>query len=143
MSTGMKARSTPAADRVKASSNRPRLYNAIKLEENSVYMRYSMLILGAVCACALQAQPKGEPRSTWSPTSSNLYNRIKNNITAAADEMPDEGYTFQPTAGRAEFGGWVAHVADRAGQQLRSRHRQCRSNSAPDPRRPRPIWSRR
>lgn len=79
-------------------------------------MRYSMLILGAVCACGffqgtIQAQPTGGPATLESDVKQS-YNQIKNNITRAAEEMPDEGYTFQPTPEERNFGGWVAHVAD-------------------------------
>lgn len=74
-------------------------------------MRYSMLILGALFALALQAQPKGGPATLESDVKQS-YNGIKNNITRAAEEMPDEGYAFQPTPEERNFGGWVAHVAD-------------------------------
>ncbi len=74
-------------------------------------MRYSLLILGTLCACALQAQPKGGPATLESDVK-QAYNGIKNNITRAAEEMPEAGYSFQPTPEERNFGGWVAHVAD-------------------------------
>jgi uncharacterized damage-inducible protein DinB len=40
------------------------------------------------------------------------YNAIKSNLLKAADKMPEEGYSFQPTKEERNFGGWVAHVAD-------------------------------
>jgi uncharacterized damage-inducible protein DinB len=40
------------------------------------------------------------------------YNNIKNNLTLAAEKMPEDGYSFQPTKEERTFGGWVAHVAD-------------------------------
>ena len=40
------------------------------------------------------------------------YATIKDQITKAADKMPEDGYAFQPTAPERNFGGWVAHVAD-------------------------------
>ena len=40
------------------------------------------------------------------------YNQLKNLLTRAADAMPEDGYSFQPTAPERNFGGWVAHVAD-------------------------------
>lgn len=40
------------------------------------------------------------------------YNQLKNLLTRAAEAMPEDGYSFQPTAPERNFGGWVAHVAD-------------------------------
>jgi hypothetical protein len=40
------------------------------------------------------------------------YAQIKNNITQAADQMPDAGYGSMPTGEPRSFGGWVGHVAD-------------------------------
>jgi hypothetical protein len=40
------------------------------------------------------------------------YNQIKNNITAAADQMPESGYGFMPDGEPRSFAGWVGHVAD-------------------------------
>jgi DinB superfamily len=40
------------------------------------------------------------------------YNTIKNNLTLAAEKMPEDGYGYQPTKEERNFGGWVAHVAD-------------------------------
>ena len=37
---------------------------------------------------------------------------IKNNILAAAEAMPEDGYSFKPTPDVRAFGGWVGHVAD-------------------------------
>jgi len=65
----------------------------------------------AVAACALYAQPKGGP-ATVAGDVKQSYNGIKNLLLAAAEEMPDSGYSFQPTPEERTFGGWVAHVAD-------------------------------
>jgi hypothetical protein len=76
-------------------------------------MKNSILILGAACACVMYAQPKGGgPPATMLTDVKGSYTQIKNNITRAAEEMPDEGYAFQPTPEERNFGGWVAHVAD-------------------------------
>lgn len=40
------------------------------------------------------------------------YNQLKGLLTRAAEEMPEEGYSFKPTEAERNFGGWVAHVAD-------------------------------
>lgn len=39
------------------------------------------------------------------------YNSVKTNLLAAADAMPDDGYTYIPANGERNFGGWVGHVA--------------------------------
>lgn len=43
---------------------------------------------------------------------SRAYNNIKNNLTKAAEAMPEDAYGFQPTREERNFGAWVAHVAD-------------------------------
>ena len=40
------------------------------------------------------------------------YTQMKGLITRAAEAMPDDSYSFQPTPPERTFGGWVAHVAD-------------------------------
>jgi|SRR5215472_6156451 hypothetical protein len=42
----------------------------------------------------------------------NSYNGVKRNILEAAEEMPEDGYSFTPGPGSRSFGGWVGHVAD-------------------------------
>jgi len=37
---------------------------------------------------------------------------IKNNIQAAAEAMPEDGYALKPTPDVRTFAGWVGHVAD-------------------------------
>jgi len=76
-------------------------------------MKYSMLILGAACVCALQAQPKGggAPLDLVGDLKQN-YTAGKTKILAAADQMPEAGYAFQPVPEERNFGQWVAHVAD-------------------------------
>ena len=39
------------------------------------------------------------------------YTGVKTNLMAAANAMPDDGYTFIPSNGERNFGGWVGHVA--------------------------------
>jgi hypothetical protein len=72
--------------------------------------RFAIVAL-AVSACALYAQPKGGPRTQVDDLKQS-YNQIKNLLTRAADDMPEAGYSFQPTPEERGFGGWVAHVAD-------------------------------
>src|ERR1700680_1721207 len=73
--------------------------------------RYSMLIASAALVFSLQAQPKAAPVDLVGDLKQS-YDQIKNDITRAAEEMPDAGYSFQPTKEERNFGGWVAHVAD-------------------------------
>ncbi|MBV8842947.1 MAG: DinB family protein [Bryobacterales bacterium] len=73
--------------------------------------RCALAALAAISACVLFAQPKGGPR-TMADDLKQSYNQMKNLLTRAADEMPDTGYSFQPTPEERNFGGWVAHVAD-------------------------------
>jgi len=40
------------------------------------------------------------------------YKAIKDNLMKAADKMPEEGYSLQPSKEERNFGGWVGHVAD-------------------------------
>lgn len=40
------------------------------------------------------------------------YNQLKTLLARAADAMPEDGYSFQPTQPERNYGGWVAHVAD-------------------------------
>ena len=98
----MKVRLTPVADRVKGSKN----------------MRYSMLVFVAIFAVAgaafVQAQPKGggAPLDLVGDLVSKNHTAGKTKILAAADEMPEAGYGFQPVPEERNFGQWVAHVAD-------------------------------
>jgi uncharacterized damage-inducible protein DinB len=40
------------------------------------------------------------------------FDRVKANILKAAEEMPDDNYSFQPTPDIRTFGQLVAHIAD-------------------------------
>src|SRR5256714_15555374 len=79
-------------------------------------MRIShMLIESATLAATLAAQPKGAPADFAQDLQQN-YTAGKTKILAAADQMPEAGFTFQPTPEERSFGAWVAHVADLQGQ---------------------------
>ncbi len=60
----------------------------------------------AIGGLALQAQP--------SPSAElkQAYNRIKNNLTKAAEKMPEEQYGFKATPDIRTFGALIAHIAD-------------------------------
>ena len=70
-------------------------------------------MLAVAGACLVQAQPKGggAPLDLVGDLKAN-YTGGKTKILAAADEMPDAGYAFQPTPDVRTFGQWVGHVAD-------------------------------
>ena len=71
----------------------------------------NLLIASAALALTVSAQPKGAPADFAQDLNQN-YTAGKTKIVAAANEMPDAGYTFQPTPEERNFGAWVAHVAD-------------------------------
>ncbi len=72
--------------------------------------RYSNLILAAAFmgCCSLYAQTMG----SWVSEPRQAYDRVRDNITKAAEEMPEEDYNFQPMPDMRTFGKLVAHIAD-------------------------------
>ncbi len=69
------------------------------------------LLLAVVFASGLYAQGRGGPVSMAADLNQK-YNAIKRNLTQAAEDMPEDGYSLQPSKEERTFGGWVAHVAD-------------------------------
>lgn len=69
------------------------------------------LLLAVTLTIGLYAQGRGGPVSMSADLNAK-YNAIKNNITKAAEEMPEDGYSLQPSKEERNFGAWVAHVAD-------------------------------
>ena len=63
--------------------------------------------LFAVAAC-LQAQTP----DAMVQDLQRSWQGIKNNIQAAAEAMPEDGYAFKPTPDVRSFAGWVGHAAD-------------------------------
>jgi len=68
--------------------------------------RSTLLLLAAVCA--LEAQTTN-PLIT---EGKQVYTSIKNNLTKAAEKMPEDQYSFQPVPEIRTFGALVAHIAD-------------------------------
>jgi hypothetical protein len=69
------------------------------------------LLLAVTLTAGLYAQGRGGPVSM--PADINQkYNQIKNNLTKAAEDMAEDGYSLQPSKDERNFGAWVAHVAD-------------------------------
>ena len=71
-------------------------------------MRYSMLILALTATGAVYAQDAAASVAAIQ----RQYAQTKQKLTAAADEMPADGYTLVPGEGSRTFAGAVGHVAD-------------------------------
>jgi hypothetical protein len=69
------------------------------------------ILLAVTLTAGLYAQGRGGPVSMTQDIQQK-YNQIKNNLTKAADAMPEDGYSLQPSKEERNFGAWVAHVAD-------------------------------
>jgi len=69
------------------------------------------LSLSIICACGLLARGRGGP-VTLSADLNRQYNAIKTNLTKAAEAMPEDAYSLQPSKEERNFGAWIAHVAD-------------------------------
>jgi len=72
--------------------------------------RKLIVILTAALAnvCQLPAQ-KADP---FSAEIKQMYEHLKNNVTRVAEKMPEENYSFKPTAETRTFAQIVGHVAD-------------------------------
>jgi len=70
-----------------------------------------IVFAAVISAVSLLAQGRGGPVS-MSADLNQKYNAIKNNITKAAEAMPEDAYSFEPSKEERNFGAWVAHVAD-------------------------------
>ena len=71
---------------------------------------YSRLVLAATfttCVC-LYAQSA----STVVDEARHAYDHVKDNILKAAEEMPEQDYSFQPTPDIRTFGQLVGHIAE-------------------------------
>ena len=71
--------------------------------------RHLMLLLvsATIGASGLFAQSISHPAEA-----KRLYSRIKNNVMAAAEKMPEDNYGFKASPEVRPFGQLVAHVAD-------------------------------
>ena len=77
-------------------------------------MRHSSIpMLLAVCAAGLQAQNM----ASHIAESRVSYTTIKTNLTAMAEAMPADAYSFQPTPEIRTFGALMAHIADANARQ--------------------------
>lgn len=71
----------------------------------------SLVHLASACLLAVPAfsQTIANPLSAGSKM---IYNITKQNILKAAEEMPEENYSFKPVATVRSFGQLIGHVAD-------------------------------
>lgn len=70
-----------------------------------------LFFLAAAAAAVLQAQTPNAPVSLINEIKQN-YTGVKNNLTRAAEKMPEEFYSFKPSPDVRTFGEEVAHGAD-------------------------------
>lgn len=74
------------------------------------HRRMGKLVLLIACgAVVASAQNADNPLSA---STKSLYTMAKNNITRAAEKVPEENYAFKPTPEVRSFGQLVGHVAD-------------------------------
>lgn len=76
-------------------------------------------VLGALMAVPLAAHaqqtptaPATPPANPISASEAGIYRAISGTVVAAAEEMPEENYSFRPTPEVRTFGQLVGHVAD-------------------------------
>lgn len=76
-------------------------------------------VLGALMAAplAISAQqtptaPAASPANPISASEAGIYGFISGNVVRAAEEMPEENYSFKPTPEVRSFGQLVGHEAD-------------------------------
>ena len=67
-----------------------------------------ILVAAIAGAFPLPAQ-KADP---FSAEIKQMYDHVKNNLTRTAEKMPEEHYSFKPTAETRTFGQIIGHVAD-------------------------------
>src|SRR5947208_457804 len=78
-----------------------------KQGDKSVHRSILITLAALGAALSLPAQT-----SSAIAEAKQAYAGIKNNLTKAADKMPEENYGFKPVAEIRNFGQEVAHVAD-------------------------------
>src|SRR5215471_20035813 len=79
-----------------------------------------ILVAGIASAFPLTAQ-NADP---FSAEIKQMYDHVKNNLTRMAEKMPEENYSFKPTAETRTFGQIIGHVAD-------AQARSCSSINGP------------
>lgn len=69
-------------------------------------MRITLITSALFCAATLSAQ------NPLTSETKALHDGIRNNIVKAAENMPEENYSFKPTPEVRSFGQLVGHIAD-------------------------------
>jgi uncharacterized damage-inducible protein DinB len=70
------------------------------------------LALALLCATAVVAQESKPSSNPVSDTVRSLIARQSKNLTAAAEEMPADKYSYKPTEQQMTFGTLVEHIAN-------------------------------
>ena len=68
-----------------------------------------LLVAAAFTAAGVSAQSSANPLSSGAK---GLYTMVKSDVLKAAEEMPEENYSFKPVSTVRSFGQLVAHEAD-------------------------------
>jgi hypothetical protein len=71
-------------------------------------IRASLILIAAACAMFAQTNPVIAEQKAY-------YNRLKTNLTKAAEKMPEDAYSFKPTPEMQSFGERIAHIAGQIG----------------------------
>jgi uncharacterized damage-inducible protein DinB len=77
--------------------------------------KLSLLLALAVVQAFAQSSTSGTQAPNPNPLSAGtkyMYGMSKNNLLKAAEEMPEENYSFKPVSTVRSFGQLVGHVAD-------------------------------
>ena len=75
-------------------------------------MPRSLLAATLVCLAALGLAAQTTTSSPVAEIKRYYYDSVKRNLTAMAEKMPEEHFTFKPVPEMRSFGESVAHVAD-------------------------------
>jgi uncharacterized damage-inducible protein DinB len=70
------------------------------------------LTITGLCLGSLHAQPAAGSPVGFAAEAKQSYTMIRNNITKAAEKMPEENYSFKPSPDVRNFGQLISHIAD-------------------------------
>lgn len=74
-------------------------------------MKFWFVICMPLAAGLAMAQ-SAAPANPFSASAKGVYSIVKVNVIKAAEKMPEENYSFKPTAEVRSFGQIVGHIAD-------------------------------
>ena len=75
-------------------------------------MRLPLLALAVAAGMTLQAKAQEHPHDGGTKAVQPLYDRLKNLYIRSAEVMPEEHYSFRPTADVRTFAQLMGHVAE-------------------------------